>query len=563
MKLSEVKYEKMELDEISKKLDSLLELFSSAANANEQVKLYNEMYGYLDKVSTQANLVNIRFTLNMSDSFYKSEQEFWDSATPVIKEKIVAFGNAVLDSKFRKELEAALPAKIFRDLEIARKSMSPKIVELGQEENKIVTEYSILMSSLTVEFRGEKMPTSKLRGYFINADRETRREAYEVMGKVLEDNSQKLDDIFDRLVAVRTKQAAVMGYKNFVELGYYRMGRNCYDEKMVSVFRENVLNDIVPVVNGLLERTAKQIGIGKRFLYDNDIFSKEGSPKPAGTVEEIFAKAEKMYNDMSPAAAKLYKLMSEFESFDVLPRENKWGGGYCTELADYKMPFVLANFNGSSDDIDVLTHEFGHALASYEAANGIKYQALRIGGMETCEIHSMSMEFLAEKYMELFFKEKAKDYNFSHLASSIAFIPYGVIVDEFQHIVYSNPNLTPKERNDEWLKLEQKYRPLVDTKGMTYYEKGTRWQHQMHIYEMPFYYIDYCLAQCAALQFAVLMEKDYNAAFETYMSLLKKAGTKTYTELLVEAGLASPFEKGELKKLAAEIDKKLKRFENK
>jgi len=202
----------------------------------------------------------------------------------------------------------------------------------------------------------------------------------------------------------------------------------------------------------------------------------------------------------------------------------------------------------------VLTHEAGHALNSYLIADNRFALELGCGGMETAETHSMGMEFFAWPHMDKFFGDKAGKYRYMHALAALSFIPYGTIVDYFQHIVYENPEMSPAERNAAWLKLEEQFRPHISNEGIPFVGEGRRWQYQMHIYESPFYYIDYCLAQTAAFSFLLASQKDYDDAFSRYIRLSKQGGEKVWTELLEEAGFDSPFTPGALSTMAAEVE---------
>jgi M3 family oligoendopeptidase len=364
----------------------------------------------------------------------------------------------------------------------------------------------------------------------------------------------QLDDIYDRMVKVRDRMAKKLGYKNFIELGYHRMNRVSYGQKEVETFRKNVLEAWAPANARLRLENAKALGLDQYMFYDDGVIVPGGDPRPQGGKEEIFAAAKEMYHEMGAETAAFIDLMLENDAFDVEARKNKWGGGYCTEVAAYKQPFILANFNGTAGDVDVVTHEAGHAFADYSIANNKYVVELNMGGMETAETHSMSMEFFAWPYMENFFGEDAERYKFMHLLDALSFLPYGTIVDDFQRQVYENPAWTPEERKAAWRKLEAEFRPHISFEGVPYLEEGTRWQYQMHIYESPFYYIDYCLAQTAALQFLLASRKDYDDAFRRYVRLLSQGGEQVFTDLLVEAGLKSPFEERALKEVAQESE---------
>ena len=560
MKVSELPYERVSIETYRAVLEDVTARVR-AASSMEEILAAREDYLKIEReYETAVNLSYMRYSINTADAFYLAEKDYYDEVGPQAGSLAVGYASALLDSPFRAELEKALSPVLFRSMELSRKAMSEAIVPDMVEENKLVSEYSNLMAGMEFEFRGEKLPRAALAGYFKSEDRATRREAYEVLGRTLEQYKGELDRLFDELVHVRDRMAKKMGYRNFVELGYYRMGRLCYDEKMVAAFRENILRDVVPAVARLRTENAKRLGIEKYMFYDDGVIIPGGDPRPIGGKEQIFAAAREMYHAMSPESAAFIDGMLENEAFDVDARKNKWGGGYCTDFAKYKQPFILANFNGTAGDVDVVTHEAGHALNAWLIASNRFALELGCGGMETAETHSMSMEFFAWPYMEMFFGADAEKYKYMHTLESFSFLPYGTIVDYFQHLVYENPDMTPDERDALWLKLESEYRPHISFEGMPYLEKGTRWQYQMHIYELPFYYIDYVLAQTAAFRFLLASQKDYADAFARYLRLSKHGGELVWTDLLDEAGFPSPFVPGSLKSLAQEVEALLEKL---
>ncbi|MBE6754244.1 MAG: M3 family oligoendopeptidase [Ruminococcaceae bacterium] len=554
MKVSQLPYERVTIEYIRSAIESIFADIKSAASADDVLAARKRYVDLTTEIETMLSLAYCRHTLDTRDQFYTDEQNYYDEITPELTQIITEYGRLMLESPFRAELEQRLSPVLFKSFEVAQKAMSPEIIEDMIEENRLTTEYSNFMSQLMFEFRGEKMPRTLLSRFFQDDDRDTRREAYEAMGRGFEENAETLDSLFDRLVKVRDRMAKRMGYKNFVELGYYRMGRLCYDKDMVAGYRKNILSDIVPVVARLKARVAERLGIDRIMMYDDSVVVAGGNPRPVLDTAGIFAEAREMYHSMSPQTAAFIDMMLENEAFDVESREGKWGGGYCTSFAKYKQPFILANFNGTAGDIDVITHEAGHAFADFMTCDN-ELRELGIGGMETAETHSMSMEFFCWRYMDRFFGDKAQQYRYMHALDGLSFLPYGTMVDYFQHIVYENPEMTPAERNAAWKKLEQEFKPYMSTEGMTYLEKGTRWQYQMHIYESPFYYIDYCLAQVIAFQFLLASLDDYDDAFARYYRYLCHGGELVFTDLVAEAGLASPFKEGALKNLAEGVEK--------
>ncbi len=551
MKVSQIPYERYTLEMLQSAYAEIKEMLTSAKCADDVLAAHNKMNEVSIEYGTAASLAHCRFTLNTKDEFYQGEVAYLDEIGPLAQQMMSEYGKMLLESPFRAELETKLNPRMFKQFEVSQKAFDEKIIPELQEENNITTEYSKFMSEMVFEYNGEKMPLSRLRGGLEDDDREVRRATAEAIGRGLAENAEQLDDIYDRLVKIRDKMAKKLGYENFVELGYYRMGRLDYDAEMVKSFRDNVKNALVPVVSKVKENLGDELGIDKFMFFDDAIYVNGKSPRPILDKDGIFAAAIEMYDNMNPEVGAFMRSMQENEAFDVESRDGKWGGGYCTSFPKYKQPFILANFNGSAGDIDVMTHEFGHALAGYYQFNGgdinVNY------GMETAECHSMSMEFFSWKYMEKFFGDATQDYKKSHLLSSLSFIPYGVIVDEFQHNVYENPDMTPAERKAMYLTLEEKYRPYLSFEGIPYLEEGTRWQYQMHIYESPFYYIDYCLAQTVAINFLLASLEDYDGAFAKYLDFVKAGGEKAFGQLVVDASIPSPFTEGALDTMAQKV----------
>lgn len=558
MKVQQMPYEHIPLEELRSEMRAIIDGVKNA-NSTEEILALRQRYLKLRvRYGTAVNLCYIRYSCNTADEYYTKEWEYLDEIGPEVGSLDTEYGNALLASPFRAELEQALSPVYFRYLEVASKAMSPVIVEDMIEENKLVSEYSKLMAGLEFTFRGETYSRAALAGFFKDDDRETRREAYQVFGEEMNRHTAELDDIYDRMVKVRDRMAKKMGYRNFVELGYYRMNRVCYGQKEVEIFRKNILESITPAVSRLRLENAKDLGIDTYRFYDDGVVIPGGDPKPVGNKEDIFRAAREMYHEMSPEAGDFIDLMLENDAFDVDARKNKWGGGYCTEIPAYEQPFILANFNGTAGDVDVMTHEAGHAFNAYLIAKNRFALEIGCGGMETAETHSMSMEFFAWKYIEKFFGENAEKYKYMHALDAFTFLPYGTMVDAFQHIVYEHPEMTPAQRNQAWLELEGKFRPHIHMEGIPFIEDGRRWQYQMHIYESPFYYIDYALAQTAAFGFLLQSRENYDRAFGNYLRLMRQGGEQYYDVLLEEAEIASPFKEGALETLANRVEALLK-----
>ena len=476
---------------------------------------------------------------------------------PKLANLIVEYKRAMYDSPYREYLEGKIGKVAFKSMELELKSFDEKLIPLMQEENALTTRYDKIIAGAKIEWEGETLNLSLLRPYLTSDDRSVRKKAYEKYSAFFQSHAAELDEIYDKLVKNRTEQAKQMGYENYIKLGYYRMNRNCYDKDMVENYRKQVKEYFVPFAEKLHEKRRRRLGVDKLSYIDTAVYFPDGNPKPIGTPEEIVRAGQKMYSEMSAETREFFDFMMENELFDVLGRKTKRAGGYMTSLPEYGAPFIFANFNGTSGDVDVITHECGHAFQGYLAAKDPIQEHWDIT-METAEIHSMSMEFFAEKWIGLFFGDRAEEYKAMHLEDAAAFIPYGCMVDEFQHIVYEKPELTPEERRQEWLKLEKVYRPHMDYGDDPFFGKGGFWQKQHHIYSFPFYYIDYCLAQTCAFQYKVMMDEDYGKAWQSYLALCRLSASGFYTDMLKEVGLESPFEDGCIKGIIAKLEDKIR-----
>ncbi|MEZ4691878.1 MAG: M3 family oligoendopeptidase, partial [Ignavibacteria bacterium] len=295
--------------------------------------------------------------------------------------------------------------------------------------------------------------------FFIeSSDREVRKNANSARWKFYEDNEKQFDRIYDDLVKVRTQMAKKLGYKDFIDMAYDRHRRTGYNRDDVQNFRDSVKEYIVPVAEEIKDAQKKRLGYDDLHYYDLNLIFKSGNAFPKGSPEWINDKAKIMYSELSPDTKVFFEFMSDHGLMDLDNRNGKQGGGYCTFIPDYKSPFIFSNMNGTSHDVTVLTHEAGHAFQAFESRN-FEVPEYTSPTLEACEIHSMSMEFITWPWMSLFFEDDTAKFLFTHLTGRVLFIPYGVTVDEFQHAVYENPDMTPDERKKVWREIEKKYTP--------------------------------------------------------------------------------------------------------
>ena len=551
-KFSEIEYRRPDLDKVQSTFKGLLEKFDNAADCTIQEAVITEINDLKAEFQTASSIANVRNSIDISNSFYESEQEFYDTTEPLFRDLNIQFYKSLNNSPFKKQLEGKFGKQIFDIAEVSVRSFGPAVISDMQEENRLGTEYSKLVATAEVEFRGEKYNLTGLDPFKQSTDRETRREAAAAEYKWWAANADKFDTLYDKLVKTRTRIAQKLGYKNFVELGYDRMLRTDYKAADVVKFRKQVLDYVVPLSNHLRERQRERLGLDTLKYYDVPLNYVSGNATPKGDPAWIIENGKKMYEELSPETREFFDFMMQYDLMDLVNKINKQAGGYCTHFSQYKAPFIFSNFNGTSHDIDVLTHEAGHAFQCYQSRNNSIEEYLW-PTYEACEIHSMSMEFFAWPWMELFFKQDTEKYKFSHLSSAILFLPYGVAVDEFQHVVYENPEMTPAQRNQAWKEIDAKYRPYMDFDGVEYLEKGGFWKRQGHIFRSPFYYIDYCLAQICALQFWSRSQHNDKTAWPDYLALCKAGGSKSFLDLVKLAHLNNPFEPTTVQPVIAEV----------
>ncbi|MRI85754.1 M3 family oligoendopeptidase [Aerococcaceae bacterium WS4759] len=546
MKFNQYEYQRPDMEQVEVNYTNSIAAVQSATSSEEAIEAVKQVQSLQKSLDTQNQLVGIRHSIDTRDTFYEEESAFWDENSPLIEKWQNEYYQAILTSDYLEAITEYVSKPFIQMAENSMKVFDPKIIPLLQTENKLSTEYSKLLASAAIEYKGETYNLSGLAAFQQSIDRDERKAVTQLSSNFFSDNLDELDRIYDELVKTRNQIALELGFKDFVEVGYLRMNRLDYNREDVEVYRQEVLKHVVPLSEEIFKRQAKRIGIEDLKYYDLNLEYVDGNAKPIGTPEEIVQSGVKMYHELSPETGEFIDFMVEKELLDLVTKPGKQGGGYCTYIPDYKSPYIFSNFNGTSGDVDVLTHEAGHAFQVYQS-RWIETPEVIWPTFESCEIHSMSMEFIAWPWMELFFGDQTDKYKYSHLASGVTFLPYGVLVDHFQHEVYEKPNMTPEERRQTWRKLEKMYNPWKDYDGDTYFENGGFWMKQGHIFASPFYYIDYTLAQVCAFQFWKRTQIDQDeTAWEDYLNICRLGGTQSFLQIVETANLKSPFEEGSL-----------------
>lgn len=557
MKFSSFPYHRPDMSALQAQFEVALGKFEHAASAENQLTAMQEINAVRSAFDTMYQICSIRHSIDTRDTFYTEEQAYFDEHGPEMEALISKYYQVLVKARFREAIEQKYGKQLFRIAEMQLRAFHPDIIPDLINENKLNTAYQELVASALIPFDGAERTLAEMGPYMKSVDRNVRERAAAARWQFFEDNRAKFDTIFDDLVKTRHRIAKTLGFDNFIAVGYLRMQRSDYNAEMVDVFREQVRKYIVPLATNLRNQQALRLGISTLKYYDEGLQFTSGNATPKGSPEFIIGKGGEMYREMSPETAKFFHEMLDNELMDLVAKKGKAGGGYCTYISGHRAPFIFSNFNGTSADIDVLTHEVGHAFQVF-MSRGFDTPEYFWPTSDAAEIHSMSMEYFAYPWMDQFFNGEADKYRYAHLVESLQFLPYGVAVDEFQHRMYAEPELTPLQRKNIWREIEKKYLPHRNYDGNIFLEEGGFWQTQAHIYQSPFYYIDYTLAQMCAFQFWMMAQEDTTKAFNNYVELCKAGGSKSFLELVAYAKLKSPFDPQAFADTIGHIDNYLK-----
>ncbi|KDR96152.1 oligoendopeptidase, M3 family [Peptoclostridium litorale DSM 5388] len=550
MKFSEYKYERPSFEKVQLEFQRLVQSIGDSKSADDALAAVRDINDLRAEFETQQQIAYIRNTMDTEDELYKAEQEFYDDITPMYEGLINSYYFALAGSKFANELKAHLGEQLLNLANLKTRIFSDCVIEDMKMENKLCTQYTKLLSSAKIEFEGQINTLSQMRYHQMSLDRDVRKKANSARYSFFEKNKEEFDSIYTQLVEVRSGIAERLGYQSFTGLAYDRMGRTDYGPLDVAKLRESVKKHIVPLCTRLRQLQKKRLNLKELKYYDESVQFKDGNAKLIAGEKEMLRLGISMYEGISKEAGSFFRNMVQNGLMDLLSKQGKSPGGYCTYIPKYNTPFIFSNFNGTIDDIDVLTHEAGHAFQMHMSKD-FNIAEYSFPTLDACEIHSMSMEFLTWPWMDMFFGEDADKYRLGHISEAVLFLPYGALVDEFQHVVYENPGMSESERNDVWRRLEREYLPHRDYDGNEFLESGTYWYQQGHIFKNPFYYIDYVLAGICAIQFLKRFRGDRESAWIDYEKLCRIGGSMSFMDIVKSAGLDSPFEE-EAVKMAAQ-----------
>ena len=506
------------------------------------------------RFDTWSALVHLRFAQDTTDATAKADRDYADALSPEAADLEVALKRRLLGDPDQAGLTTLVGNHALALWATDVTTFDPAIKPDLEQEAHLSARYTELLAAAKLQIAGQTLNLAGLGPYAEDPDRSVRHEAERVRWNFFAANADELDQLYDQLVKLRHGMAVKLGFQTYTPLAYRRLRRVDYGPDDVARYREQVVRHVVPLVARLLEARRAENGWDRLHFWDEALIDPAGNPKPAGDHDTLVAAAQAMFDGMDPGLASFYRLMRDGGFMDLKNRPGKSGGGFCTSFPTQGVPFIFANFNGTHHDIGVFTHEMGHAFQNWESRNQPSIDYLW-PTMEAAEINSMGLEFLSHPAIGRLVGEAAADrFRRMHLIGALAFLPYGVCVDHFQHEVYANPHASPAERHAMWARLEKIYLPWADYGDLNFLLKGGRWQAKPHIYGSPFYYIDYTLAQCCAMQFWVKSRRDYTAAMEAYVGLCARGGSAPFQDLVRSAGLVSPFADGALADVVREAE---------
>ena len=445
---------------------------------------------------------------------------------------------------------------IISDIEIFRTENIP----LGVEQTKLVTKAQGITGAMTVEFEGKERTFPEMKAFLESNDREKREKAWKSMVNRWMDNSEDLSEIFDELIKIRHQIALNAGFDTYTDYMFRAMHRFDYSVEDCLTFHDSIEKVCMPIVKDINEK--RRVAFGLEKLSPWDVNEKTGSGpdvngerplRPFESVQDMVTKLSQLFHNMSEDLGNKFDKLVEMDTLDLETRKGKAPGGYQYYLEKSRVPFIFMNAAGLQGDLETMIHESGHAFHSLYCGH-LDLIDERNYPIEFAEVASMSMELLTQDEWGIFY-ENSNEVNrarISHLEGVVYLLPWIATIDAFQHWIYANPDHTRDERKECWLSLREKFGSDMNWNGNKEFRELS-WQQQGHLYGVPFYYVEYGIAQLGALQLWQTHRKDPEKALIDYSNAMELGNTKTLPDLFAAAELKLGFDEKHLNSLIKEV----------
>jgi oligoendopeptidase F len=470
----------------------------------------------------------------------------------------------LIESPYLAALESAEPA-YHTYLRSVRKS-----IELFREENiPLQSELSILQQQygqvtgrMSIEHNGQEYTMQQAAKFLLSKDRSERETVYRKMQDRRLMEKENLNKLFTQLVTIRQQVAKNTGFENYRDYKFKELGRFDYTKEECFLFHEGVKQHVIPLVNNIYEQKRETLGVNTLRPWDLEAEPDGVKPlKPFTTGDDLLKKSIACLEKLNPFFADCFRTMQRMGHFDLESRKGKAPGGYNCPLAESGAPFIFMNAAGQMDDVTTMVHEGGHAVHSFLAHN-LSLSAFKEYPMEIAEVASMAMELFTMDHWDVFFdnEEELKRAKIHQLERAVTIFPWIATIDKFQHWVYENPQHTEAERSAAWMDLVEEFKiSAIDTSGLETY-RSYSWQRQLHLFEVPFYYIEYGIAQLGAIGMWMQYKQNPEQAIERYIQALSLGGTRTLPELYEAAGIRFDFSPAYIKQLVEFVNDEMKKY---
>ena len=524
-----------------RKIDSKEDLLKWMADRSETDAVVDEEYRWR-YVRQTCDTENEAYTKAYED-FIQTIMPNWLSITNKLNKKIA-------ESPYMNELDAQRFFVYLRNLKTQLRIFREENIPLSQQVQLKSQEYGSIIGAMTIEHEEKEYTLPQAAVFLQNEDRVLRKTIYEKISKRRLKDRVQLNNLFSELLKLRHEMALNAGFENFRDYMFAELGRFDYDVSACEQFHEAIKSEVIPLVKEIHRQRKLQLNTETLFPYDLDVDPQNRPPlKPFATQEELIEKSKACLQTADPYFAECIEIMQKMGYLDLNSRKGKAPGGYNMTLPEIGVPFIFMNAAGTQRDVETMVHEAGHAVHSFQMRT-LSYNFDQEIPSETAELASMSMELMTFDGLDAFYnkEDKARAIQ-THLEGIITMLPWIALIDKFQHWIYTNPNHTSEERENKWQELHIELTSgEVDWSGYEDFRK-TMWHKQLHIFEVPFYYIEYGIAQLGAIAVWRNFKKDKSTSIQQYKNALALGHTKPIPEMYKTAGVEFNFSATYVKEL--------------